>query len=148
MINYIPTNLWLIWAAVAVVLLVVELTTGGFYIVCFSIGAVAAAIGALFGGFVLQLVLFIAFSALSICTVRPFALKYLHRNEVNRPSNADAMIGHVGTVSEPIEANGYGRVAIDGSDWKAKTANGEPVAWGERIKVVGRESIIITVEKL
>lgn len=148
MINDILASAFTLWAALAVILLVVELSTAGFFIVCFSIGAAAAAIGALFGGFALQLVLFIAFSALSICTVRPFALKYLHRNEVNRPSNADAMIGHIGTVSEPIAANGYGRVAIDGSDWKAKTANGEPVARGERVKIVGRESIIITVEKL
>lgn len=148
MIDYITTNLWLIWAAVAVVFLVVELTTGDFFIMCFSVGAVAAAIGALFGGLTFQLVLFIVFSALNLFTVRPFALKYLHKNSDNRPSNADALLGRIGIVSEPIKQGGYGRVAIDGDDWKAVSTDGSAIPLGDSVKVVGRKSIIITVEKL
>lgn len=148
MINYILANLWSFWAVVAVVFLAVELTSGGFYLVCFSVGAVAAAIGALFGGFAFQLVMFILFSAVSLFTVRPFALKYLHRDSDNRPSNADALLGRVGIVSEPIKQGGYGRVAIDGDDWKAVSSDGLAIQRGDRVKVTGRESIIITVEKL
>lgn len=147
MIDYILTNIWLIWAAATVILLVVELTTGGFFIMCFSVGAVAAAIGTLFGDVALQLILFIVFSTMSIFTIRPFALKYLHKNSDNRPCNVDALLGRIGIVSEPIKQGGYGRVAIDGDDWKAVSADGSAIPQGDRVKVVGRESIIITVEK-
>lgn len=148
MIDYISANLWQMWAIVAVGCLVVELFTGGFFILCFSIGAVFAAIASLFGGFSLQLCLFAVFSALSIFLVRPFALRCLHRGETPRLSNADALIGRVGIVSQEICAGGFGRVAIDGDDWKAQADGGEAVPCGTRVIVTGRDSIIIRVTKL
>ena len=59
--------------------------------------------------------------------------------------NADAIIGRTGSVSQAIAANGYGRVALDGDDWKAQSADGQPIAAGTRVRIVGRESIIVTV---
>jgi membrane protein implicated in regulation of membrane protease activity len=73
-------------------------------------------------------------------------VKYLHKNADERVSNADALMGRIGRVSETIEAEGYGRVAIDGDDWKAVSANGGRIEKGANVKVVGRDSIIITVE--
>ena len=63
-------------------------------------------------------------------------------------SNADAIIGRTGRVSAAIEAGGYGRVAIDGDDWKAQSADGSQVEKDAWVKVIGRDSIIITVEKI
>ncbi len=148
MADYIIGNLWQLWTAVAVLCLILELCTGGFFIVCFAFGAAFAAVGAALGaGFVVQLVLFIVFSAVGVFGVRPFAMKYLHSESDARVSNADAIEGRIGTVSQEIEAGGYGRVAIDGDDWKAESADGQSIAAGERVKVVGRESIIIKVTK-
>ena len=76
------------------------------------------------------------------------ALRYLHRNDPDRVSNADALIGREGRVSETIPEGGSGRVAIDGDDWKAVSADGMAIEKGEKVKVVGRESIIITVERV
>lgn len=149
MIEYFAENLWQMWLLLSIILLVLELSSGDFFIMCFSIGAACATIAAAFGlGFYGGLIVFAVCSVLCIFFVRPFALKYLHRNEEHRPSNADALMGAVGRVSENIEENGYGRVAIDGDDWKAVSANGEAIAVGEKVKVVGRESIIITVERV
>lgn len=146
--EYILANVWAIWAAVAVVCLVVELSTGGFVMVCFAVGAAVAAVASLVGGVAWQLAFFAVATVVSLFTVRPFAIKYLHRDEEGRPSNADALAGRIGRVSQAIEAGGYGRVAIDGDDWKAESADGHGIAVGERVKVVGRESIIISVEKV
>lgn len=148
MSDYIINNLWQVWTVVAVLCLILELSTGGFFIVCFAFGGFFAAIGAALGaGFVLQLALFTVFSAVGIWGVRPFAVKYLHQKGETRASNADAINGRVGTVSQDIVAGGYGRVAIDGDDWKAESADGQAIEAGERVKVVGRESIIIKVIK-
>ena len=62
------------------------------------------------------------------------------------PSNADAIMGRMAMVSQDIPANGYGRVALDGDDWKA-TAK-ESLSKGEKVIIVDRDSIILTVEKL
>ena len=45
-------------------------------------------------------------------------------------------------------ADGYGRVLIDGDDWKACAIDNEAIAKGTKVRVVKMESIIITVEKI
>ena len=87
-------------------------------------------------------------SALSLLLVRPALIRKLHKPHRERLSNAEAMIGQTGRVSEPIEANGYGRVAIDGDDWKARSADGSAIKKGTRVRVIEMESIIITVEPI
>ena len=98
MIEYLAQHLWQMWAVVAVVCLILELTAGDFFIICFSIGSVFAAItAALGGGIYLQLLMF------------------------------------------------AGRVQIDGDIWKAVTNEPADIPEGRNVRVVGRESTIITV---
>lgn len=49
MADYIMNNVWQVWAIAAVICLILELSSGDFFIICFSIGAVASAIGAAIG---------------------------------------------------------------------------------------------------
>ena len=122
MIEYLAQHLWQMWAVIAVVCLILELTAGDFFIICFSIGAVFAAItAAVGGGFYLQLLMFAIFTLISLFWVRPFAQRYLHKGEDNRVSNADALMGRQGRVVEVVKAGGFGRVQIDGDIWKAVT---------------------------
>ena len=44
MIEFIALHLWQMWAILAVLCLILELTAGDFFIICFSIGAVFACI--------------------------------------------------------------------------------------------------------
>ena len=129
MIEYLAENMWQVWAIIAIVCLILELSSGDFFIICFSIGAV-----------------FAIFSLLSVLFVRPVALRYLHKNDPNKPSNADALLGRTGKVTEPISAGKSGYVQIDGDMWKAVSQ--QDIAVGETVRVIGRESTIITVETL
>ena len=137
------------WAVVAVVCLILELMAGDFFIICFSIGAVFAAIAAFCGlGFYWQLLIFAVFTLVSLFWVRPFAQRYLHKGEDNRVSNADALMGRQGRVVETVKADGFGRVQIDGDIWKAVTNEAADIPEGTAVRVVGRESTIITVESI
>ena len=49
MIDYLIANMWQVWAVIAVVCLILELSSGDFFIICFSIGAVFALISAVVG---------------------------------------------------------------------------------------------------
>ena len=60
----------------------------------------------------------------------------------------DNIIGKTAVVTERIEGNGYGRVKIDGDDWKAQTADGAAAEVGEKVRIESFESIILTVKKL
>lgn len=149
MMDYLAQNLWQLWAVVAVICLIMELTAGDFFIICFSIGAFFAAIvAALGGGIYLQLVAFAVFTLISLFWVRPFAKRYLHKGEDTRVSNANALMGRQGRVVETVKADGFGRVQIDGDIWKAVTNEAQDITSGTNVRVVGRESTIITVETI
>ncbi|MBR1547059.1 MAG: NfeD family protein [Prevotella sp.] len=147
MIDYLIANMWQVWAVVSIICLILELSSGDFFIICFSIGAVFGIIAAVLGlSIYWQLFIFAVFSLLSVLFIRPVALRYLHKNEPNKPSNADALIGRTGRVTEPISASHSGYVQIDGDLWKAVSTTDIPV--GTTVRVIGRESTIITVETL
>ena len=147
MIEYFLSNMWQVWAVVAVICLILELSSGDFFIICFSIGAVFAIISAVLGlSIYWQIFIFAIFSLLSVIFVRPAALRWLHKNEPNKPTNADALIGRTGRVTEAIAKGGNGYVQIDGDLWKAVSQTDIHV--GTTVRVIGRESTIITVETL
>ncbi len=148
MIDYLLANMWQLWAVLAVLGLILELTSGDFFIMCIAIGAMGAAIVAPFSNIYGQLAVFGVVSLFSLFQVRPFALRYLQRKGDNRVSNADALLGRIARVKTTIHAKGTGYVAIDGDVWKAVSADDEEIAEGTRVKVVGRESTIVTVEKM
>lgn len=149
MIDYLAQHLWQMWAVIAVVCLILELMAGDFFIICFSIGAVFAAItAAVGGGIYMQLLAFAVFSLISLFWLRPFAQRYLHKGEDNRVSNADALMNRQGRVVETVKADSYGRVQIDGDIWKAVTNESQDIPAGTNVCVVGRESTIITVETI
>lgn len=140
-------HLWQAWALVALICLILELTNGDLYILCFAIGAVCSGVASLFtDSLVAQIVIFAVCSLLSVIFIRPVAVRWLHKGEEDRVSNADALIGRTGRVSQTIEAGSYGRVAIDGDDWKAESADGTAIPEGEKVIVIARDSIILTVK--
>lgn len=147
MIEYFLSNMWQIWAVIAVICLILELSSGDFFIICFSIGAVFALISAVVGlSIYWQIFIFAVFSLLSVLFVRPVALRWLHKNEPNKPSNADALLGRTGKVTEAISKGNSGYVQIDGDMWKAVSSTDIPI--GTTVRVIGRESTIVTVETL
>ncbi len=147
MIEYFSQNLWLAWMLVSILCLVLELTNGDFFIMCFAIGGVAAGIVSAFtDSLAVQIIVFSIATLLSIFFVRPVALKYFHKGGESRVSNAEAIIGRVGKVTERIEAGGYGRVKIDGDYWKAVANTREAIEEGMAVRVLKMDSIIVTVE--
>lgn len=147
MIEYFTSNLWLVWVIISIVCLILELSSGDFFILCFAIGAAVSAIIAGCGASLTwQIVIFAVVSALSLLMVRPALIKKLHKPHRERLSNAEAMVGQEGRVSADIIAGGYGRVAIDGDDWKARSVDGSAIAQGAHVRVVKMDSIIATVE--
>ena len=147
MIDYLIANMWQVWAVVAIVCLILELSSGDFFIICFSIGAVFALISAVLGlSIYWQVFIFALFTLLSVLFVRPVALRYLHKNDPNKLSNADALMGRTGRVTEEIKAGASGYVQIDGDLWKA--VSNSDIAVGSTVRVIGRESTILTVKQL
>lgn len=141
-------DLYVYWLIAALVLVVVEMLTSGFAVICFAIGALFAAIVALCGlDLNWQLVAMVVFTVLAFVLVRPFVLKYLNKKKHDVAMNVDGLINRIGFVSETIDGTvGTGRVAIDGDDWKAMAKENGIIEKGTRVKIVAHDSLIVTVE--
>lgn len=149
LIDYLTSNLWLIWTLICVLALILEVSSGTFYLMCFALGAACSIVVSLFPvPFWVQVLVFAVGSVLSVYCVRPFALRYLHPSKVDRLSNADALLGREGVVIEAIRPDRDGYVKVDGDEWRAVAKDGGSIAKGERVRIVGRESIIVTVEQI
>lgn len=141
-------EVWHIWIIVALVLVIVEIFTSGFAVICLAIGAVGGAIAAACDASLkIQLLAFALASFVALLMVRPLLLRIFPKEEKVK-TNANAMIGRRGTVCNAIEGVEGGRVLIDGVDWKARSADGDDIAEGEKIEIVGIDSIVLIVKKL
>ena len=141
---------WQIWLLIAAVFVVIEIFTSGFAVACFSVGCVFGAILAACDlSLTWQVVAFAVGTFLASILIRPVVMKYLDKktNDNHVKTNMDNIIGKTALVTERIEAGGYGRVKIDGDDWKAQSSSG-PVEVGEKVVIESYESIILTVKKL
>lgn len=149
MIEYFSYNIWLLWTIVALVCLIIELGSGDFFVTCFAIGAGCGVVASLCGTpFWLQVVVFAACSVLSILFIRPKIINRLHATGHERQSNADALIGRVGTVIEAIPEGSSGYVKVDGDEWKAVTDDGSALKKGAKARIKSMKSIIVTVEEV
>ena len=145
---HVVSSLWILWAVGIFVCLILELTSGDFFITCFAIGGLFAVVAALIGlPFWLQVLVWAIFSLLSIRLIRPRLVRSLHRRGEQRESNADALIGREGVVIEDIQPEHSGYVKVDGDQWRA-ISRGETIVKGKRVRIIDRESIIVTVEEV
>jgi membrane protein implicated in regulation of membrane protease activity len=149
--NDLFQNPALLWFIAGLVLLLAELALPGLIILFFGLGAwVTASAYLLFDiGFNSQLVIFMVSSVLSLALLRRFLLKnknqtvpFLNSNELNRE-----FIGHTCIVSENILPKPVGgRVQFRGTGWKA--LSDVPVAAGETVRIIAKDSIVLVVEPL
>lgn len=139
-----------IWLIIAFVLVIIELLTAGFGVICFAVGALFSALASFLGAdsLVWQLLIFAVTSMLCFIFLRPVVLRFLDKKTKDVKTNADALIGKTAIVSETIDSSAnQGRVAVDGDDWKAVSADNSVINKGEKVEIVSRDSIILTVKK-
>lgn len=135
----------IIWTAVMIVFLFFEASTVTMVSLWFAAGALAAMLGALLGAQIwLQLVLFVAVSAVMLLLLRPVAKKYF-TPKLTR-TNVDAVVGTEGIVT--VEINNLlaqGQVKLSGLEWSARSTSGENIPAGTRIKVDRIEGVKVFV---
>lgn len=141
---------YLIWLIAALALIIFEICSATFGAICFAIGAGFSALAAGLGAnLTWQIIVFAVVSLLTFVFLRPFMMKFLDRRSKDVKTNADALVGRKAVVSERIDATQHtGRVAVDGDDWKAVSADGSVIEKGTEVEIIKMESIILTVGKL
>ena len=139
-----------IWLIATLILVIIEICTAGFGVICFAFGALFAALVAVLGlNLTWQILVFAVVSLLTFIFLRPVAMRLLDKKSKDVNTNADALVGRKAVVSERIDAAQHtGRVAVDGDDWKAVSEDGSVFEKGTEVEIVKLDSIILTVKHL
>lgn len=139
---------YMIWAWLGAVIVfgVVEAATAGLVSIWFVAGAVTALIAAVAGASVtVQVVLFVAVSAVTLAATRPL-VKKLAKGPVAR-TNADRVLGTRARVTEKIDnENSTGAVYVDGKTWTARSADGTTIPVGEEVRIEKMEGVKLFVK--
>ena len=113
-----------------------------------ALAAVVSAITAALGGSIMvQMLVFVAVSAVLLVLTAPLSRKF--RNQKKTSTNADRLLEQEGVVLrriDPIENKG--QIKVMGQVWSASGQNGETIDDGEKVKVVSIEGVHAIVKKL
>ena len=140
-------NLTMFWLIVLVVLVVIELLTMGLTTVWFAGGALVATIAAVFQTpLAVQVILFLAVSAVLLIFTRPLAVKYFNKDRVR--TNAESLVGRQAIVISEIDnLQGIGQVNVGGMEWSARTRiEGFCLLVGSLTNIMGINGVKFIVE--
>lgn len=135
-----------VWLTLAVIFIIIEIFSAGFFYACFAVGALAAWLTSLLTGSVVwQVVVFCAVSVALIPASRIFARRVTDHSVPQ--AGVDALIGLTGVVTESIRpADDVGKVRVDNQSWRA--AASEDIDAGAKIRVTAVRGARLVVEKV
>ena len=136
---------WYVWLILFLVFLGLEImTTGVFFFLCFSTGALFAMLFSLLGAsFQVELIVFCVVSLASILLIRPLFKKYVAKQKTQ--TNVDSLIGTKAIVIEEIKVNDMGKVKVEGEVWLAVSK--ENIAKDETVIVESVDGTKLVVKK-
>lgn len=111
--------IWYLWLFLFLLFLGIEIiTTGLFFALCFSFGALIAMTSSLLGATnLVSAIVFCVVSLICVIVVRPIMKKHIEKYKIQ--SNVDALINCPAVVIEEIKPNKKGKVKIAGETWLA-----------------------------
>lgn len=138
----------MVWLAVMIILIVLEIITVGLTTIWFAGGAlVAMFVSALGGGTILQIAVFLVVSFVLLIFTRPWAMKYIKTNHVK--TNYEGVIGKVVRITQDVDnLNGTGCAVVNGQEWTVRALEDDKkIAAGTLAKVVNISGVKLIVEQ-
>ena len=137
----------MIWIFIAVASGVIEAITLGITTIWFVFGAIVAWILAEFNApIIIQVIAFITVSGVLLYFTKPLLKKGLKLGSTR--TNADALIGEEGVVTERIDTlKAIGQVEIRGQIWSAKTEQNDVIELGSKVEILAIEGVKLVVRK-
>jgi membrane protein implicated in regulation of membrane protease activity len=136
----------LIWLGVMLIFLAVEAACPIHLVsIWFAAGALVGMIAAALEAEIwLQIVLFMAVSAVLLACLWPFTRKFLKPRLVK--TNVDAIVGQKGYVTENIDnMQAVGQVKLGGMYWTARSASNQNIEKGALVQVERIEGVKVFV---
>ena len=135
----------IIWLILMIIFLITEAATVVLTSLWFAAGALAAMVASLLGAPLwLQILLFLAVSAVLLSFLRPMVSKHLTPRLAK--TNVDAIVGSQGYVLSDIDnISATGKVKLGAMEWTARSTGGDPIPAGTLVQVDKVEGVKVFV---
>ena len=140
---------WIIWVAIGIICIIIEIFTPGFLFLSFGAGAILTGLAALIIPSVMFQVLTFAFITFIVFLLsRKFSKKLISNNYED--TNVRALVGKTGKVTHEIPANEKGYVKIGGEEWAAVSKDNKEIKKNTRVRIndiEGNKVIVTLIEE-
>ncbi len=145
--EYLLANPWILWLAVGVIFLVVELLTTALVSIWFVPSAIITCLlSFVVDSLLWQTAIFIVLSAVFMVICRRIYNKHI-KKPVDEIDQNEKLMGKTAVVTEDTNAI-TGRILVGDVYWRATTANNETISKGETVVVKGVDGTTLKIEKL
>lgn len=137
---------WMVWIAVGVICMIIEIITPGFLFMSFGVGAILTGLVALVIPILwVQILIFGIITFILFINLRKLSSRLIKTVE---KTNFEAMEGKVGFVTNKIPIDGTGHVKVGGEEWAARELDNGSIKKDEKIEVVQVSGNKLVVKKL
>ena len=134
-----------VWFVLAIILIFVEMSTVNLVSIWFAIGCLLAGIVSLITeNIVIQFVIFVVKSVLSLILTQPFIKKIRTRGIVK--TNLDRVVGQIGIVTMDIDRLEPGEVKVDGKKWMAISDN--KIKKDSKVEILAIDGVKLKVKEI
>ena len=139
---------WELFAIAGLGFLILEIIVPTAFFLNLAIsGFLTAIFSLIYPSLTVLILLFVAFSLLSILLIRPLILKRKSNDESDKTGIEGKYIGKVARVIEPI-SKFKGAITIYDERWEARYDGEGEIPIGEEIRILKNDSLVMYVEKL
>ena len=141
---------WMIWVAIGIICMIIEIFTPGFLFMSFGIGAILTGLTSLLiNGIGFQILIFAVITFIVFLNLRKFSKKLI--SQPTEETNIFALKDKEGLVTKEIPDDGRGYVKIGGEEWSAVSKDGKRITEGTKIRVSsfeGNKLIVNVIEEV
>lgn len=145
--EYLIANPWIMWLAVGVLFLIVELLTTALVSIWFVPSAIITCLlSFVVDSLLIQIAIFVVLSAVFMVVCRKIYNKHI-KKPVDDVDQNEKLLGKSATVTE--DTNGItGRILVGDVYWRAVSENGDIIPKGETVKIKGVNGTTLVINKL
>ena len=145
--DYLIANPWIMWLAVGVLFLIVELLTTALVSIWFVPSAIITCLlSFVVDSLLIQIAIFVVLSAVFMVVCRKIYNKHI-KKPVDDVDQNEKLLGKSATVTE--DTNGItGRILVGDVYWRAVSENGDTIQKGETVKIKGVNGTTLVINKL
>ncbi len=145
--DYLIANPWIMWLAVGVLFLIVELLTTALVSIWFVPSAIITCLlSFVVDNLLIQIAIFVVLSAVFMVVCRKIYNKHI-KKPIDDVDQNEKLLGKSATVTE--DTNGItGRILVGDVYWRAVSENGDIIPKGETVKIKGVNGTTLVINKL